>query len=68
MISSQMCQEKKIMLKSKLLRGTGSNLFALHYVMLRDYLSYAKKLCMIFVNLWPRHVADGLVASDTRIS
>jgi len=32
------------------------------------YLFYAKKLCMIFVNLWPRQVADGLVASDTRIS
>ena len=31
------------------------------------YLSYAKKLCMIFLYLSPRHVADGLVASDTRI-
>ncbi len=29
---------------------------------------YTKKLCIIFLNLDPRHVADGLVASDTRIS
>ena len=29
---------------------------------------YLKKLCIIFLNLAPRHAEDGLVASDTRMS
>ncbi len=29
---------------------------------------YAKKLCIIFLNLAPRHVESGFVSSDTRMS
>jgi hypothetical protein len=29
---------------------------------------YAKKLCIIFENLAPRHVESGFVSSDTRMS
>ena len=29
---------------------------------------YVKKLCIIFLNLAPRHVESGFVSSDTRMS